>query len=214
LREEGLKSFLTKGVARVTKYVIEVKRFYFYETDLKGHLADWKARVPLVIRPASPEELQQHGEVLEENGLAREEVERRIGRGDVCLLAYSQHEPVFFQWITFSTTWIGEIGVTLLLEPGDSYNYDSVSFPRWRGNQIFPTVLCFANRYERSKGFVREIYYVRMDNASSRRVMKKLGCKRTKTIWWIRLLRMPRPILLGATRQGSPSFAVGQSTDA
>ena len=84
---------------------------------------------------------------------------------------------------------------------------DSVAgtLPGWRGKGIHPAVSRFINRYERSRGYTRDCFYVWAHNAANLKVVVgKLRRRRTKTLWYVWLFRRRQPWSLGWKGHGVP----------
>lgn len=204
-----MRSLFWHAIKKAIRPIIEIHRVFFFETDLTQPSPTVNARIPLEIRPVRLEDLDAWADELEAGGIDRQRARHRLERGEVGIVAVSGRQPAHVQWIAFSPVWVSEIGVTLVPGPGEAYSYDTVTLPGWRGNGIHPAVSSFINQYERSLGYTRHISYVRADNVQSLKVTRtKLARRQTKTVWRIRIRGMKGPLILGATRQGSPSLAL------
>src|SRR5262249_46314956 len=211
LRAQGARRFLLLALKKLwglCRSVLEIRRFFFFENDLTQPLPLLPARLPLTIRPLRGEEVETFAAAFRAQGLAPEIVHRWLAQGETCILALAGERLVNFAWIICSTAvWLGEIGVTLCLAPGECYGHNFVTVPEWRGQGINPAVGSFLLHYERSRGCSRNLFYVLADNRASLQSIAKLPSTRTKTLWSIRVRGRKRPFILGATQKGSPSFA-------
>ena len=68
-----------------------------------------------------------------------------------------------------------ELGVGLLLQPGDAYLYKSFTDPSVRGQGVQPAVGAFIVQYELEHGFKRHFFYVRWGNDPGFRVTRQFG---------------------------------------
>jgi GNAT superfamily N-acetyltransferase len=188
--------------------LIEVNRFLFFENDLTQPMIPVESRIPLEMHFMTAGDIEAFKTVFSARGLNPETIHYRLTRGDKCILACSGAQLVGFFWLGLSSQWLPEIGVTLRLAPGgEVYGYDVVTLPAWRGNRIQQAMGLYATQYAQARGYVRYVTYVRADNPRSLRSVARLGRKRTKTIWSIRVAGRQRPILLfGAKGPGLPSF--------
>ncbi len=207
LRWEGIYGLFRRAVRKSLGRVIRIQRVFFFETDLTKPLPIVRARVPLEIRVATRQDLEAFADNLEVAGFDRQEVRRRLECGDVATLALSGGRLANVGWITFSSPSITELGVSLLLDADEVCGYDAVTLPEWRGYGIQAAAANFRNHYERARGCTRHISWARSENVQSLKSIAKLGRKRTKTVWSIWVLGMKRPLLLGASLNGSPSLA-------
>jgi ribosomal protein S18 acetylase RimI-like enzyme len=207
LRWRGASGLAARAARELLGPLARIQRFVFVEADLERPSPGIEARVPLVIRPAAPEDFERAREVFEQGELDLREARERLSRGEVCVLGLAGGEPVYFVWASFAPhVWIDEIGLTLRLGPHEAYNYQSFTLPRWRGNRIDPACTAVLQDYERARGRTREVGYVRADNVQSLKTVARLGYRKTKTVWRILPLGAKRPFLVGATREGSPSL--------
>jgi ribosomal protein S18 acetylase RimI-like enzyme len=203
------------GMKTAVRPLIEINRFLFFEADLTQPLVQVEPRIPLEMHCMTARDIEAFAALFGARGLDPETINHRLTQGDICILACSGAQLVGFHWLGFSSQWLSEIGVTLRLAPGvEAYGYDAVTFPAWRGNRIHAAMALYASQYARARGNERYVTYVRADNPRSlRTTVGRLGRKRTKTIWSIRVAGRQRPILLfGAKGPGSPSFDTGADT--
>ena len=84
--------------------------------------------------------------------------------------------------------------------------YGAVTHPDWRGRGIEPAAALFRNECQRTRGYTRHISWIWADNVANVRPQAARGRRRTKAVWSIWVLGMRRPLLLGATKGGSPSL--------
>ena len=205
-RWEGIRGLLRRGLRRVLRPVVRVRRLLFFEMDLTQPFPKVEARVPLEMRMAIAEDLETFGEALMELGTDMAKARRQFERGDFLCLALSQGTLVNAGWVTFSSPYIEELGVILELQPGESCGYQAVTHPNWRGLRIQPAAALFRNECQRARGCTRHISWVGADNIANVGPQAARGRRRTKTVWSIWIRGMRRPLLLGATREGSPSL--------
>jgi GNAT superfamily N-acetyltransferase len=188
---------------------VRVRRLLFFETDLAAPApALATATIPLDLHVASLDELLALGPALDEAGVSAEEARQRLAQGDVAIVGMVRGQLAHLQWISFRSPWINEIGVTLRLGSGEAAGYGAFTAPAWRGHGIHALASRFLNEEERRRGATRHVSWVWASNTPSLRAFAKLGRRRTKTVWSIRLVGM-RPRLLGATSAGSPSLVRG-----
>lgn len=205
LRWAGPRSLAAAVLRKTVSPVVELRRWYFFETDLTALPPPLEARVSLDVRQATWDDLDRVPEILRAAGVPREEAGRRLERGDLAILALSGGRPVHLHWIAFaSPIRLGEIGIELHLAPGEAYGYGAYTLPEWRGYRVHPAVSSRLPAFERARGCVRHISYVRTNNPQSLKTMARVGRRRTKTVLSVRLLGWSRPLLFGVTARGSP----------
>jgi hypothetical protein len=195
-----------RAVWHLAARVVRIRRVFFYETDLTQPLATATASTPLDIRVGTATDIETFARDLTAAGLSVDDAHQRLQRGEVPIIAVSDGQLAHIHWLVLAgPVVLGELGLTLHLGPGEAYNSRAVTLPGWRGKGIHPAVSCFINRYERSGGFTRDLFYVWAHNAANLRVVVgKLHRRRTKTLWVVWLLGTGRPWTFGRTRHGAP----------
>jgi ribosomal protein S18 acetylase RimI-like enzyme len=214
-RWQGPWITFVRAMKLAVRPLIEINRFLFFEADLTQSLVQVNPRITLEMHYMTSGDIEAFATLFSARGLNPGTINHRLAQGDICILACSGAQLVGFHWLGFSSQWLSEIGVTLRLAPGrEVYSYDVVTFPAWRGNRIQGAMSVFATQYAQARGYVRHVTYVRADNPRSLRSIARVGRKRTKTIWSIRMLGRQRPVLVfGAKGAGSPSFDIGVVND-
>jgi GNAT superfamily N-acetyltransferase len=186
---------------------VRARRLLFFETDLDAPApALDAATIPLDLHVGTLDDLLTLGPALADAGVSAEEAGCRLAAGDVAIVGMVRSQLAHLQWISFRSPWVNEIGVTLRLGPGEAAGYGAFTAPAWRGHGIHTLASRFLNEEERRRGATRHVSWVWASNAPSLRAFAKLGRRRTKTVWSIRLAGMRRPLILGATSAGSPSL--------
>lgn len=69
------------------------------------------------------------------------EIRDRIRQGHRLYVARLDGDVVAWGWSAFATASIGELGLTIVLSPGNHYLWDFVTLPDWRGRGIYPPML-------------------------------------------------------------------------
>ena len=206
-RWEGWSGVVRQVARKVYRPIVEVHRWFFFETDLHRPLPPATARVPVEIHAATSAELEAFADVLRASGIDPDECQRRLAHGDVAVVVLSGGQLTHIRWISYaSPIVIREIGVSLHLGPSEGYIYNSVTLPEWRGKGIADVPTGFTARYSLSRGVTRHVYYVRADNVQGLKPPARLHDRRTKTVWAVWILGMKRRRLFGVTREGSPSL--------
>ena len=75
------------------------------------------------------------------NRLGHDEALRRLDGGHRPYLAYLGDEPVAYGWSASREATIGELGIRLVLPPGNRYLWDFLTLPAWRGQNVYPHLL-------------------------------------------------------------------------
>ncbi len=73
--------------------------------------------------------------------LAAHEIRARVSQGHRLYLARVADDVVGWGWSATSTASIGELGLNIVVPPGNRYVWDFVTLPEWRGRGIYPQLL-------------------------------------------------------------------------
>jgi len=211
LATEAWRTFQRQGVGpasrrlirRLLSPVVRIDRLIFFVADLSKPLPRVQARTAVEIRLATRKDFETFAPVFRLIGVDSAEIQSRIARGDVALLALAGGELAHVLWITLVAPDVSEIGARVLLGPGEVCAYEGFTPPEWRGHGIDPAVGSAALEYERAMGYARHIGWAWASNFASTRTMFKL-LPATRRIWSIWVLGMRRPVALGIRRRGTP----------
>ena len=166
-------------------------------------------RVPIEFRLAVPEDVERFAADFAAAGVDPAEARRRLAAGDIAYLGIVGDVLAHQAWETTRAPYVDEVGMRLLLGPGEITSYGAYTAPGWRGQGIQPASIRFRAASRRARGVRRSYSWVRGSNASNLRVHDKLGSDRVATVWTVRAAGMSRPRLLrvsppGALRFGPP----------
>jgi GNAT superfamily N-acetyltransferase len=79
-------------------------------------------------------------------------VQRRFAAGKQCYVARVSGEIATYGWVTFDEETIGELRLRLRLGPGEAYIWDCATLPAYRGQRLYPALLCYTISELRSAG--------------------------------------------------------------
>lgn len=74
-------------------------------------------------------------------GRTREELARRLRDGHRAYVATLDGVPAAFGWVASRTASLGELGLTLSLQPDERYLWNFVTRPEFRGRGLYPRLL-------------------------------------------------------------------------
>jgi len=195
-----------RALRHLAARLVRIRRVFFFETDLRQPLVIATASIPLDIRVGTATDIETFARDLTAAGLSVDDAKQRLQRGQVPIIAVSDGHLAHIHWLVLAgPVMLDELGLTLHLGHGEAYNSLAVTLPGWRGKGIHPAVSCFINRYERSRGFTRDLFYIWAHNVANLKVVVgKLHRRRTKTFWVLWFLGTGRPWPFGRTRHGVP----------
>ncbi|GCE28745.1 hypothetical protein KDA_42290 [Dictyobacter alpinus] len=100
-------------------------------------------------------------------------IDARFEAGDRLYLAFMDEKPAAYGWVTTHKGYITDLRLTFALPAHNSYLYDFLTLPEWRGHGIYPRLLQAIIRQEESC----ERFWIgyRPGNEASARGMSKAG---------------------------------------
>jgi hypothetical protein len=198
VRYEGLRGLAQRLLQKSLGRVVWVERLFFFDHPLETE--PLPARVPVEFRVISPEDVDRFAGDLSDSGITPEEAHARLRRGDVGYFGILEGRLVHQAWDTTLDPYVDEVGLTLLLGPGEVCSYGAWTAPAWRGLGIQAASIRWRNARRLERGLRRHLSWIRADNVQNLRVHARLGTPRIQTLWAIRLVGLARPIVLGARR--------------
>ncbi len=128
------------------------------------------ARVPVTFQRADIPELARA------MGLSDQaEILRRFAAGKQCYTGKVDGKLATYGWVTFDKEDIGELGVSLHLQPGEAYIWDCATLPAYRGQLLYPALLSYILAELRASGLRRVWIGADADNIPSQRGMVRAG---------------------------------------
>lgn len=177
--EGGISHLLLQVLRKLASPLFESGRIVFFVRQLDEHLPEVKPDIQLQLRLASPSDLYL---LLGGSYPARSEaaLKERFERGDLCFMALDgAGRLAHSRWLTTTRCHILELGMDVVLRPGEAYFYDGYTMPETRGRSIDGAVRCFIFHWLRVVGFERVYSYVRGDNpvalGAARRWQQPIG---------------------------------------
>ena len=132
-----------------------------------------------------------------------EDLRERFERGDRCFVAVGPDGAVAHaRWVTTRRSHIPELGLDVVLRPGEAYFYNGYTRPNMRGRDVDGRVRSLIFQTLRDQGYESAWSYVRGDNAAGMRAAGRWQAP-VVTLWYLRL-RHWRPIVVGRGRPDVP----------
>lgn len=202
--EGGLRHLLIRVLQKLMLPLLEFGSIIFFMRKLDENLPEARAALELKLRLASPSDLCL---LLEGSDPSQpvETLRERFRRGDLCFIAVDADGKVAHsRWVTTERAYIPELGMDLVLSPGQAYFYNGFTRPDVRGRGIDGVVRCFIFCSMRAAGFKKIYSYVRGDNPVGLRAARRW--QRSAGRFWYLRLRGLRPLAIGRCRLGLPDL--------
>src|ERR1043166_3279488 len=170
----GVKNLLIHGLEKTCSPLLRFGTIYFFVRELKENLPETQAPLGLTLRPASVVDLPVLAAAWGDAEHTIKKLRDRFHRGDVCFMALDpNNRAIHSRWATFQRAHVPDLGMDLLLGPGEAFAYDSYTVPEFRGRRIDAAVRCYAFNWLRANGVVRACTFVRGDNPASLRAVRR-----------------------------------------
>ena len=99
----------------------------------------------------------------------------RFSTGRRCYIARVAGALVAYGWVSFEEEGIGELGLSLHLQPGEAYIWDCATLPPYRGQWLYPALLTHIIGTLRSEGLQRLWIGASHENVPSHKGMQRAG---------------------------------------
>jgi len=189
-----------------------IRRVVFFVQDfgpdpVPGEASPAVATVPVRFKLAIPEDVDRYAADLLAVGVEPAEARRRLTVGDIGYFGVVGDRLVHQSWETSQQPQVDEIGMRLILAPGETSSYGTVTTPGWRGHRIQPASFAFRIQSRRARGVRRTYSWVSGDNAANLRVHAGRGSRRLAVVWTLRVLGMRHPRVLWVNPPGALPLA-------
>ena len=131
------------------------------------------ARVPVMFQRAGSEDRAELAQAMGLNNTA--EILRRFAAGKWCYIGRVDGRLATYGWVTFDQEEIGELGLSIRLQPGEAYIWDCGTPPVYRGQRLYPALLSYILAELRRLGLRRVWIGADADNVASQRGMELAG---------------------------------------
>lgn len=105
------------------------------------------------------------------------EVLQRFTTGKRCYVGRVGGMIATYGWVTFDEEHIGELGLSIRMQPGEAYIWDCVTLPAYRGLRLYPALLAHMLHELASEGLCRIWIGTDLDNIPSQKGVALVGCQ-------------------------------------
>ena len=162
--------------------------FAFFEADLDHTVVAMPAGTQLSPRLfQGRSETEEVCDLLAAMESPREEVQRRMQRGDIVCIGFVGEEPVAYTWMTFEDADVKELGLVLRLEPDELVQYDTFVAPQWRGRGFQYPLNVPGLNYARQHGYRKTLAWVHVLNTRSFKNQVRSGKRVIQKVFAVRL---------------------------
>jgi len=141
------------GLARVQRVEVFVQDFTVGPPPAEDFSVP--PRVSVEFRLGTPEDVDRFAADFAVAGVDRAEARRRLAAGDVSYLGIVGVVLAHHSWETAQPPYVDEVGMRLLLGPGESSSYGTYTARAWRGQGIRPVSIRFRAISRRERGVRR-----------------------------------------------------------
>jgi hypothetical protein len=110
--------------------------------------------------------------------IVRTELDQRLATGRRCYTAWVGNQPAAYGWVSLVDEEVGELGLHLVLQPGEIYIWDCYTFPAYRQKRLYSALLVFILQKLKTEGFHRAWIGADLANTPSQRGIDRAGFMR------------------------------------
>ncbi len=144
----------------------------------------------------------------EDGSITAREARGRLAAGRRCYGAWVHRQLAAYGWVSFDEEYVGELDLRVRLVPGEAYIWDCFTFPDFRGNHLYTTLLDRMVRELRSDPLCRLWIGADLTNAASQRGIARAGFRAVADMRVARVLAVPQVWVEG--RSGIPESVVDE----
>ena len=120
--------------------------------------------------------VEEAGALAEAMGLeGKASVLERFSGGRRCYVTCIDGAIAGYAWVSLKEEWISELGMSLLLAPGDAYIWDCGTLPAYRGQGLYPALLVYIQSSLRTEGLSRVWIGADTDSVPSQKGIARAG---------------------------------------
>jgi ribosomal protein S18 acetylase RimI-like enzyme len=167
------------------------KTLCLFEVELKrAQLPECPARLSVTYRvlDAAAWAAQPHTGHIPD----RHVFQARLERGEQFWTAQRQGKILAYCWVTRGPVEIGEVNRIISPRGDEVYLYDALTFPEYRGHNLYPALLQRILEHSRQQGLRRALIFVLSDNVASIRGVQKAGFREFQRVSYYNLLGFRR----------------------
>lgn len=153
IRRWGLYRRLRRLAGRILMPLRIARLYLMYRKDLRRPMERFRARVPVEIATAEPDEIEAAARI---NRGATEDLPRlyreRQDKGGVCFVARAKDRIVAYNWL-ITRPLVDFDGERIELREGEIFCLDAYTAEPWRGNGIHTELLSRMLEWARDQGY-------------------------------------------------------------
>ena len=115
-------------------------------------------------------------------------IDPRFDRGEKCYVAIINKRVTSYIWSSKGSVGVDEINMAIKPSANEVYLYDAFTIEKWRGNNLYPTVLKLALETAEKEKLKRSLIFVEHKNLASRKGVSKAGFEQFQTLYYKRFL--------------------------
>ena len=174
---QGLGRFFFLATRKALRPIVVWDIHYIFHRSLRGHDSPPPSPPGIAISL-----LISESDLDRSPGLASlcPQAAERLRRGGVVIVAFANpgttDEIIIagYTWITFSSIWLPELDLSLVVRPGEMVHYDSYVSDPYRGQGLHTILIQVAKHYALSAGCTHSISWISALNMQSLKTAKRL----------------------------------------
>ena len=118
-------------------------------------------------------------------------IDPRFDRGEKCYASLVNASIISYIWSSRGSVGVDEINMAVKPSTDEAYLYDAFTIEKWRGNNLYPSILQLALETAEKENLKRTLIFVESNNTASRRGVSKAGFELFQTLYYKRFLFFP-----------------------
>ena len=163
--------------AKITTRAVTVlyRRLYFVTRELEKPVPKLQSRLSVENRLLQENEVKDYLKCRPDQ--ESRVITARLRAGCVCHASWYRGRIVDTSWCSTGLGPVPYFGRELVIPEGDVFIFDSYTYPRFRGFNLFMAKFAFILRTYSEQGYRRNTGVVAVENKTSMTVLKRLGCE-------------------------------------
>jgi len=143
-----------------------------------------------LVEPATSFSLTfgEYNRIVDLKNASRQRIAQRLSNGGYLYIAFHKNEPAGYIFSSISHCRVDEVEQTLHIMPYECYLYDAYTYPRFRGQGIYPALLIHVSRIFQANSYHRALIFTLARNRASIRGIQKAGFIDYGTVEYFRIL--------------------------
>ena len=187
IKTKGFLAFLGRIFIHIIEIFVKYRKAIIFEKDLSDKPMPASLRRDITIKIATIDDVDELQRLTQPD--SPKIILDRFSKDEICFVAKIGSQIVHQNWVSFNYDFIHILDKKFSLREGEAYVYGAYTSSKFRGRNIYPTVVNKVIRYLREKGYKKLYFLVDLKIHPSVKAYKRIfGTERGKVISYTRVL--------------------------